>query len=167
MRAIAAWGTGVLLIGDAGRSSETAIVYEDFIRDYHGQITLTRDAIDLVAGSYEQLLEREKTLFIASFAQTQKLFRSVYYPRVLTFNMQLAQLVDALHKFTTTYPATIATFHKDAFIVAHGGEVVTMPWQQPLEIWRGVTATKAATYLLWNPTKPLAAVSASLADTNR
>lgn len=166
MRAVAQWGTGVLLIGDAGRSSETAILYEDFIRDYTGPLTLSRDAIDLLIGSHEQLLEREKTLFIASFAQTQKLFRSVYYPKVLTFSMQLAQLVDALHKFTTTYPATIATFHKETMIIAHGGEVVTMPWTQPLQIWRGLTATRAASYFLWTPEKPLAATTASLLSTS-
>jgi len=44
MKALGAWASGVLLVGDAGRSSETAIVYEDFIRDYHGQLTITRDA---------------------------------------------------------------------------------------------------------------------------
>lgn len=161
MRAIGDWAQGVLFIGDAGRSSETAILYDDFIRDYSGSITLTRDAIDLTMGSHELLLERENTLFVASFAQTQKLFRSVYYPRMLTFSMQLAQLVDALHKFTITYPATIVTLHKDMLVAAHDGEVVTMHWENPLQIWRGVTGAKAASYVLWTPSRPLEAVATS------
>ena len=165
LRQVGRWSSGILLAGDAGRSSETAIVYDDFIRDYDGWITLTRDAIDLVKASHGELLEREKTLFVASFAQVQKLFQSVYYPKVLTFNMQLAQFVDALHKFTVTYPVTVATLHKEQLLLAHDGKVITMEWRNPLQIWRGTTAAKMATYLLWNEAKPLEAIATSMIDT--
>lgn len=76
--------------------------------------------------------------------------------------MQLTNFVDALHKFTITYPITIAVLHKDTFIVAHGGNVVTTPWDNPMNIWRGIAAAKAATYWLWNPNKPLEAVATSI-----
>ncbi len=155
--AIAAWAEGILLIGDAGRSSETAILYEQFVQEYHGPLTITRDAVDLVKNSAQLLVDRPKTLLIVSFAQLQKLFQSVYYPKVLTFSMQLTNLVEALHKFTITYPVTIAVLHKDTFIVAHDGAVVTTPWENPMMIWRGNTAAKAATYWLWSPSKPLEA----------
>lgn len=156
------WADGVLLIGDAGRSSETAILYEQFIQDYQGRLTITRDAIDLVKNANQLLVDRPNTLFVASFAQVQKLFQSVYYPKVLTFSMQLTNFVDALHKFTVTYPITIAVLHKDTFIVAHDGNVVTTPWDNPMNIWRGIAAAKAATYWLWNPGKPLEAVATSI-----
>lgn len=162
MNELAQWATGILLIGDAGRSSETAIVYDDFIRDYSGQLIITRDAVDLLSNSYTCLLEREKTLFVASFAQVQKLFRSVYYPKMLTFSMQLLQLVDALHKFTITYPSTIATLHNDTLVMAHDGVVVTMKWSNPLQIWRGHTASVMAAYYLWNPERPLEAIATSV-----
>lgn len=162
IRAIADWGSAVLLIGDNGRSSETAIVYDDFIRDYSGWLTLTRDSIDLLRQSYPTIVEREKTLFVASFAQVQKLFQGVYYPKVLTFSMQLAQFVDALHKFTITHPVTILTLHKDTLIIAHDGKVITQNWQNPMAIWRGTVATRAASYLLWTPEKPLEAIATSI-----
>jgi len=159
---LGAWADGILLIGDAGRSSETAILYEQFLHDYHGQLIVTRDAIDLVKNSSQALVDRPKTLLIASFAQLQKLFQSVYYPKVLTFSMQLTNLVEALHKFTITYPVTIAVLHRDTFIVAHGGDVVTTPWDNPMMIWRGNTAAKAAAYWLWSPSKPLEATSTAI-----
>lgn len=162
MQALGTWAQGILLIGDAGRSSETAIAYDDFIRNYHGQLTLTRDAIDLLQASHDTLVEREHTLFVASFAQVQKLFRSVYYPKMLTFSMQLLQFVDTLHKFTTSYPVTVATLHKDTLVMAHDGIVVTMDWNSPLRIWRGHTASVMAAYYLWNPTKPLEAIATSV-----
>lgn len=163
MNALGAWAQGVLLIGDAGRSSETAILYERFLNDYAGPLTITRDAADLVKNGGAQLVERPGTLLVLSFAQLQKLFRSVYYPKILTFSIQLASLVEALHKFTVTYPVTIAVLHKEYLLVASGGEVTTTQWHNPMAIWRGSVATKAASYWLWNPGKPLEAVTASLA----
>ncbi len=163
MRVLGEWASGVLLIGDAGRNSETALVYDDFITSYNGQLTITRDAIDLVKNNAALLVERPDTMIIASFAQVQKLFQNVYYPKILTFSMHLGQLVEALHKFTITYPVTIVTLHRETVIIASQGQVVTAAWDTPMAIWRGTTATRAASYWLWSPTKPLEAVSASLA----
>lgn len=160
--ALGTWAQSILFIGDAGRSSETAILYEDFVRQYTGQLVVTRDAVDLLKNSSSVLLERPDTLLVVSFAQLQKLFQSVYYPKVLTFSMQLTNLVESLHKFTITYPSTIAVLHKDTFIIAHDGEVVTTPWDLPMAIWRGSVATRAAVYWLWNPKKPLQAIATSL-----
>lgn len=162
LRALGEWADEVLLIGDAGRNSETAILYEEFVANYSGPLTVTRDAIDLIKNNPGLLAERPDTLLVASFAQVQKLFQGIYYPKMLTFNMQLLQLVEALHKFTITYPCAIVTLHKDIIIIASGGEVVTEEWTQPMAIWRGSVATKAAAYWLWNLTQVLPATSMSL-----
>lgn len=159
---LTAWASTILLIGDAGRSSETAILYEQFLEDYSGQLVITRDAMDLVKNSAQAVVDRPNTLLVVSFAQLQKLFQSVYYPKVLTFSMQLTNLVEALHKFTISYPVSIAVLHKEHFIIASGGEVVTMPWDNPMMIWRGNVAAKAAVYWLWNPSKLLEATATSL-----
>ena len=162
MRALGAWAGGVLLVGDAGRNSETAIAYERFIGEYDGQLTLTRDAIDLIKANPQLIVNRPNTLYVASFAQTQKLFQGVYYPKMLTFSMQLSQFVDALHKFTITYPLTIASLHKEHLVITHGGQVVTQEWDSPMRIWRGETATRMASYCLWNPSKPLEACATAV-----
>ena len=162
MKALGAWASGVLLVGDAGRSSETAIVYEDFIRDYSGQLTITRDAHDLIKNASQTIVERPDTLLVISFAQLQKLFQTVYYPIVLTFSMQLTNLVEALHKFTITYPVSIMVLHQEILVIASGGNVTTTPWGNPMAIWRGSVATHASVYWLWNPSKLLESTSTSL-----
>jgi len=162
MKAFGQWATGILLIGDAGKNSETAILYENFVCDYKGPLTITRDAIDLLKNSSQILVDRPNTAIIASFAQLQKLFQAVYYPKVLTFSMQLTNLIEALHKFTISYPIAITVFHNDAILVASGGEVTSMPCDNPMKIWRGKTATSAATYWLWHPSKLLQSITASL-----
>ncbi|MDQ5932062.1 MAG: ADP-dependent NAD(P)H-hydrate dehydratase / NAD(P)H-hydrate epimerase [Patescibacteria group bacterium] len=164
LRAVSDWANGVLLIGDAGRNAETALAYEEFISTYKGLIIVTRDAIDLVKNNPGLLAERPDTLIIASFAQVQKLFQGVYYPKMLTFNMQLLQLVEAMHKFTTTYPCTIMTLHKDTLVIAQAGSVITQPWNNPMAIWRGTVAAEASAYALWNQTDILKAVTQSIAS---
>ena len=162
LTALGTWASCLLLAGDAGRNSETAIAYSDLIRNYTGQLVITRDAVDLVKNDSEALVNRPNTTLIVSFAQLQKIFQAVYYPKMLTFSMQLLQLVEALHKFTVTYPVTIAVLHRDTLIVAHDGQVVTTKWETPLAIWRGITAARAATYLMWTPSQPLHAIATSL-----
>lgn len=162
MKSLGEWSTGVLLIGDSGNNSETAILYSAFIKDYEGPLTITRDAIDLLKNDSQTLVDRPNTLLVASFAQLQKLFRSVYYPKVLTFSMQLTNLIEALHKFTVTYPISISVLYQNTMLVASGGEVTSSPFDEPMKIWRGQTATNAAVYWLWNSSMPLESVTASL-----
>lgn len=162
LAAITAWASGILLAGDAGRNSETAIAYSDLIREYAGPLVITRDAIDLVKNDSEQLVNRPNTVLVVSFAQLQKLFQAVYYPKILTFSMQLLQLVEAVHKFTITYPVVLVVLHRETLITAYDGQVVTTKWDNPMAIWRGQTAARAASYLLWTPAQPLEAIAASL-----
>lgn len=162
MKALGAWSTGIIMIGDAGRNSETAIVYEDFIREYAGPLTITRDAVDLIKHSSQALVERPNTVLVVSFAQLQKLFQIVYYPKVLTFSMQLTSLVEAIHKFTITYPVAITVLFKDQLLVAHNGSVTSTPWDNPMAIWRGGVAAKASSYWLWNSSKTFESITASL-----
>lgn len=155
------WADHALLIGDAGRNSETAMIYESLVRTTT-PLTITRDAIDLLKNAAPQLVARDYTTLVLSFAQLQKLFQAVYYPKMLGFSMQLSLLVETLHKFTVTYPVTIVTYHHDQLIVAHEGNVVTQEFDDPMMIWRGSVATRAACYQLWTPNRPLEAISASI-----
>lgn len=160
--ALASWSSVLLFAGDAGRNSETAILYEEILQKHAGPIVITRDAIDLVKAGGEMLANRPNTVLVLSFAQLQKLFQAVYYPKVLTFSMQLMQLVEAVHKFTITYPVTIAVLHRETLVVAHDGNVTTTAWDNPMAIWRGQTASRAASYWAWNPSQPLESITASL-----
>lgn len=162
MRAISEWASGVLLIGDCGRNSETAVLYETFLNKYKGPVTITRDAFDLIRYNANVFLDRPNTHLFLSFAQLQKLFQIVYYPKVLTFSMQLSNLVEILHKFTITYGIVISVFFKETIIIAYDGKVTTTPCEEAMGIWNGRIPTKAATFWLWTPQKPLESITSSL-----
>lgn len=161
MRALGEWAEGVLLIGDCGRNSETAILYETFIHEFEGPITITRDAFDLIRYNASVILDRPNTHLFLSFAQLQKLFQIVYYPKVLSFSMQLTNLVEILHKFTITYSVIITTFHQESLITSYDGNVITTPCSDPMSLWRGTVPTRTSVYWLWAPNKPLESISAS------
>lgn len=155
------WADHGLLIGDAGRNSETAIIYESLLA-MPTPLTITRDAVDLLKNASQQMVDRPNTTLVVSFAQLQKLFQSVYYPKMLSFSMQLSLLVETLHKFSLTYPAIIVTFHQNQLIVAKDGKVVTQEFDDPMRIWRGSVATRVACYQIWTPTKSLESTVASI-----
>lgn len=162
--ALGAWADCLLLIGDAGRNSQTAIIYESLLERHTGPIVITRDAFDLTRNNPQLIVNRPDTVLVISFAQLQKLFRELYYPKVLTFSMHLLQFVEAVHKFTITYPITLVVLHRDTLVVANSGRVTTTVWQEPMAIWRGVTATRVACFWLWNPSQPLEAATTALMD---
>lgn len=163
LKASAAWADALLFIGDAGRNSETAIVYEQLLQVFPDKLAIiTRDAIDLTKSLWPELLQRENIVFIATFAQLQKMFQAVYYPRTLLFSMQLTNLVEALHKFTVTYAATLVVFHQNQLIVAKAAEVTSTPWENPMLIWRGSVAARAAVYAMQHKAQVFQAVTTSL-----
>lgn len=156
------WADGMLLAGDTGRNSETAITLEELLLKTAKPAIITRDAVDLLRASYSQLLMRPNTAFIVSLAQLQKLFQAVYYPKTILFSMQLSTLAETLHKFTISYPITLVVFHQGQLVVAYDGRVSTTPWEEVMLIWRGSVAAKASVYWIQNPTKPFESITASL-----
>ena len=56
--AACAWADLCLLIGEAGRNSETAMAFESLL-DGNGHLVITRDAVDLLMPAMNRIVERE------------------------------------------------------------------------------------------------------------
>lgn len=163
----ASWSGNLLFIGDNGANSETAQLLQKFLSDpdyFDTSTTLARDAVDLIVYDAESILARPRCCLVVSLAQLQKLARAVYYPRMITFSQGVKQVAETLHKFTTTYAATIVLFHDNNLIVAHDGVVVSQYFDEPMRVWNGEIATRAASWLVWqhNPVKAIATSWAEL-----
>ena len=151
--AAADWADAVLFIGDSGANSETAALLETFL-------ARNTDTPVIIKHTAESVLQRESTHLVMSFSQLQKLFRAVYYPKILTFNQGVKQIAETLHKFTITYPATISLWHADHLFVAHDGQVITESFTAPLRVWSGEIATRTTAWRIWQ-TDPLQATATS------
>lgn len=156
-----------LLIGDTSRNTVTAKAVAEACGAAKKPVLVTRDAVDVLAEecSEETLLNPNLVIF-GSMVQMQKIFRAVYYPKVLLLTQPLLQVVDALHKFTLSYPVTVITFHMGQFLVAKDGEVVSVPLEKTgasvMEMWGGGLAARVAVLNLFNPGKILEASVAGL-----
>lgn len=160
----AAWADGVLLAGDLGRNSETAILLEKFMSTYRGQLTITKDAADYFIAAPQALLARPETTLVVSFAQLQKLAMNAKFSHAFIFSMDLIRLVEALREFTLAYPVNIIVKHLANFVVASGGQVSTTKLEDDKEVWRVTTAAHAAVWWLQNPSKPFEALTTAVCE---
>jgi ADP-dependent NAD(P)H-hydrate dehydratase / NAD(P)H-hydrate epimerase len=160
--AMGEWADAVLLAGDFGRNSETAVVLEQLLGKYKGQLTLTKDAADYFTKTPEPLLKRTNTLLVLSFAQLQKLAAGARSTTAFTFNMDFLRLVEMLHDFTNQYSAAIIVKHLDTIFVAVNGQVSTTKLAVEQPVWRVKTAAAASVWWLQNPAKVFESLTAAV-----
>ena len=156
----------ILIIGDLGKNAETATVITEFLKMTALPTLITRDAIDLVMTDAPTWITKPNLTILATLPQVQKLFRSVYYPKVVTLSMPMNQLVETLHKFTLSYPPAIVTHHQNQIVLASQGDITTTMLSDtsysPITLWSGALAARIAQLQIWNPTNRTAATATAL-----
>lgn len=158
-----AWADGVLLAGDFGRNSETAIVLEKFIDKYKGQLTLTKDSVDYFSRMPNTVVERQQTCLVLTIAQLQLIATSAKFTNPFTFDMDLLRLVERLHLFTGRFKPNLVLKHLDTLFVAVDGQVSTTKTSLDDEdSWRIATAAQAAVWWLQNPNKSFEALTSAI-----
>jgi hypothetical protein len=160
--AMANWADAVLLAGDLGRNSETAILLEKFTTKYTGQLTITRDAAEYCISTPSGCFDRPDTCFVVSLAQLQKLAIQARFTTAFTFEMDILRFLDALHVFTLAHPIAIVVKHLGNIFVAFDGQVSSTKSDDEDKVWRARTAAACATWWLQNPAKTFAALSTAL-----
>ncbi|HET7059840.1 MAG TPA: hypothetical protein VFH99_00770 [Candidatus Saccharimonadales bacterium] len=155
---IAKWADAVMLAGDFGHNSETAILLEKFAQDYTGRLVLVGDAIDYFISVAESILKRPDTLLVTDFAQLQKLAKKARWPQAFISGMDLLRLIDNLHNFTSQFRASVIIEHSDNTIVAVNEQVSTIKIK-PSSLVSGAAA--ASVWWLQNPGKPFEAITTS------
>lgn len=156
------WADAVLLAGDLGRNSETAILLQNFLAKTPLPITLTKDAVDYATSAPQTVLSRQGTLLVLSLSQLQRLATAAKSPRPITFSMDLLHLVEWLHTFTLAHQPYIIVKHQGHMLAAASGQVSTTKLAQDTPIWRVTTAAHAAVWWLQNPALPFKALTASI-----
>ncbi len=161
----AAWSDGVLLAGDVGHNSETALVLESFISKHSGQITITQDVAEYVITNPNVVLHRPSTTLVLSMGQLQKLAKHSKSSDPITQAMGLPELANWLSNFTTKHRVNIVTKHLDHVVVAVAGQVSSTPNNTATKPWRVSTAARAATWWLQHPSQPFQAITTAMLET--
>ncbi|MBI3624066.1 hypothetical protein HY218_00360 [Candidatus Saccharibacteria bacterium] len=158
----ATWADGVLVSGDLGHNSETAIVLEKFLTKYIGQVTITKEGIDYLTTNLEPLQNRVNTTLVLSLSQLQRLLTALKSQQAVSLSMPLLQFVDLLHQLTTKYQFSIITKHHGQLIVASDGHISTTATHHDESLWCIDTAARAAVWWLQNPTKTFEALTTAV-----
>lgn len=156
-----------LLIGDLSKNAITAKAIAEACKKTTKPTIITRDVVDLLAeGQTERILLNDNLVLMASMAQLQKIFRAVYYPKVLLLTQSLVQVAEAMHKYTLSYPVSIITVHDGQILIVKNGEINVVPLDKtnysPLSIWSGELAAKIAALNLFNPNNFLKTTTAAV-----
>lgn len=162
----AQWADGVLLAGDFGRNSETAILLDSFMDKFEGQVTVAQDSLDYFWGPKSPLIERGNILSVVNLGKLQKLAKSNRPATPVLHNMMLGDLVELLHDWTTGNPGQIITMHADNLIIASGGQVSTTPSVKN-DNWEIELAAYASVWWLQNPQKPFEAITTAIISSQR
>jgi hypothetical protein len=159
------WADAVLLAGDLGRNSETAIVLEKLLSKTSVPLTATKDAVDYFTAAPQAILKRPSTCFVLSVAQLQKLVQNARYTKAVTYSMDLMHIVDLLHDFTYIHELSVVVKHHSTIIVAVNGEVSTTTSGSDMEEpWRVATASRVAVWWMQNPNKTFQAITSAVLE---
>jgi hypothetical protein len=158
----ATWADCVLLAGEFGRNSETAILLETFVEKYSGRLVITRDAIDYFFNHASLLLDRPSTCIVGSTAQLQKLALNIHFPKAITTTLDLVNLVQILHDFNSLHPAFMITQHLGTTLIAVSGLISTTKTGTTEAIWRVPTAAAAAVFWMQHTNKVFEALTTAL-----
>lgn len=157
----ALWADSVLLAGDFGRNSETAVLLERFAATYSGRLTIAKDTADYFLHNPQSLLKRTETTLVISFAQLQKLAVEAKFTKAFTFDMDFLRLIDMLHEFSSMYAPYIIVKHLETIFVAVKGQITTTMLAHDPAVWRVAAAAHAAVWWMQNSSKPLEALTTS------
>jgi hypothetical protein len=146
-----AWADGVLITGDLGRNSETAVLLEKYLSKTPEKLILTKDAVDYISSAPQTALHRPETLLVLSLSQLQRLAIGAKHLKPVTFSMGILQLVEWLHDFTSEYPIYIIVKHLNNILVAANGQVSSTKLEEEMPIWRIRVAAQAAVWWMQNP----------------
>ena len=158
----ALWADGILLPGDLGRNSETAILLDEMLRSMQSPLAITKDALDYYIERPGTLINRDNTLIVGSFAQIQKILKHSGFGEALTYTMPLASLVGTLSRFTSEHACTILTRSDNQFVLTQAGKVLTTKREDIGDVWRLRFASSAIVGWLHHPGKPFEAIGNSI-----
>ncbi len=147
------WADAVLLAGELGRNSETAVTLESFVKKYQGLLTITRDAADYFLKTPSDILNRPDTLVVVSIEQLQKLAMHDGYDEPLLFSMGATLVAAWLHEFSLLHQAHLILCHDGQIFVGSKGRVVSQRTDTDEKMWRVSTAARATVFWLQQPAK--------------
>ena len=156
----AGWADAVLLAGDFGRNSETAVLLASFLDKYSGQVAVAQDGLDYFLAANSSLIDRPGTSTVINMGKLQKLAKNNRPGTPILHSMNLHELVTVLNDWTSGTSAVFITKQSGSLIVSAGGKSSTTPEAKESN-WQTELAAYAAVWHLQNPDKVFEALTSA------
>jgi len=155
------WADGVILAGDFGRNSETAILLGSFVDKYSGLLAVAGDSLDYFLHGNSPVLNRENTLLVINLGKLQKLAKN-NNPQILIKHADgLLELANKLSDWSQTANTFFITKHADNLLAAVSGQVSYTP-EAAESHWQIELAAYGATWLIQQSQKPFEALTSAV-----
>lgn len=161
---LTSWSDGVLLAGDLGKNSETAVMIERFIEEYDGQLTIAQDAVNSCADNLYAITKRPNITFVVNLTQLQQILRSSHFEQAITSTMDLMHMVEVLHEFTDRFPCNVILHHQNYALVASNSMVSSTDGDLEATNWSIKAAAYASVWWLQNPNKTFEALTTAISN---
>ncbi len=156
----ATWADAVLIVGDVSRNAETASLLEQFAEHYKGQLTVTKDALELLLKQNDAILQREHTTLVMTMSDLQKAAQIRHLDEALTFEISLEVFAERIRHLLDGLACSIMVRRHELIITAHA-QMLSVTDSNPGK-WRVKAATNAAVWRLQNPEKPFESLTTSI-----
>lgn len=156
------WADAVLLPGNLGRDSKTAVTLEHFLKDCQRPMALSGDAVDAALNGSHLPQENSQRLLVLNMAQLQRLSLVMKTGLTFTYSMDILRLGDNLACLTSNHPLLLILRYHDQLAVAAGGRLSISPAPPGAEKWLVITAAQAVVWWLQQPDRPFEALTSAV-----
>ncbi len=153
------WSDSVIISGDLGKNSETAIILERFLNEYQGPVTLAKDSLASAINVPSQILEHHDLTLVLDRSVLGRLLKEIRYPMAMSSSQNIYQFADLLHSLSQSYPWAIVTEYEQLIFVAYEGDVSSTPKANHSLIAAG---TAGVVWRMQQPGKPFAALTSGI-----
>ena len=160
------WADGVLLAGNLGRNSETAIVLDKFVEKFSGQLIVAGDSLDYFLNTGSTILDRENTTMVINLGKLQRLAKNINPDVVIKHSYSLAEMIRKLADWSQTTRANFVTRHQDQLITAVAGKVSTIPWEEDQK-WQVELPAYICVWQIQNPSKTFEAITTAIFEATK
>lgn len=151
----AVWADALLLAGNFGRNSETAIFIESLIDKFNRTILIAGDSLDYLISAPGNYVNKDNLVIAPTFSQLQKLGHG---RAAFRHDMDLSSFVNELGKYTSNDKLLVVTEFANNVVVGFSGNVATTKSLRDF----AETTTRAVVFSMQNPNKIFEAIVSSL-----
>lgn len=156
---LADWADGVLLSGDFGRNSETAILLDKFIDKYAGALVVGNNTLDNFIAKPHDLLQRSQTTIILTFEDFQKLNKNLQQTQAITSKMPINNFALQLQELSQKHSSSFIVNFENTVFVAEDGQISSTKVKE-LDLIK--LSSWAAVWLIQNPENPFEALTTAI-----